>query len=166
MVEFCIGLLALLLLVTGMIHIGKMARISLALHGEIRGEAGYSAMAGTLGTTPEAISDWESGNDKIRHTADDKATVNATAAAGIMEAVVRHSANAEDDWMFVTDKTRLPTSMIQLHNLMGMSTFLSGRHETETVRMQVDPFIRQVLFDVPEIKIKEEVWMPNMGGLF
>ena len=166
MVEFCIGLLALLLLVTGMIHVGRMGRISLAIHGEIRAEAGEKAMRGTLGTAAEAISDWDSGVDQIRHTADDRSRVNATAAMDIMSAVVRHSTNKEDDWMYVTDKTRRPTSMIQLYNQMGMSSLLSGSHETKTIRMQVDPVIRQLLFDVPEVKIKEEVWVPQMGGLF
>ncbi|MCL1920896.1 MAG: hypothetical protein FWG50_07430 [Kiritimatiellaeota bacterium] len=165
-VEFCIGLIALMLLVTGMIHVSKMARASLGILGEIRAEAGEMAMLSTLGTAPEAISDWDSGADKIRHTADDKPRLNATASMGIMDAVVRNSVGASDDWMYVNDVTRLPVSMVQLHGMMGLSVFLSGTQEDDTLRIKVDPFIRQLLFDAQEVNVKEEVWMPQMGGLF
>ena len=164
MIECCIGLIALLLLVTGLIHLGKMARASLALHGQIRGEAGLSAMSSDLGVTPTAISDWDPGPDGIRFTADDKAKVSSLASP--LEAVVRHSVREGDDWLAVTDKTRLPSSMVTLQNVMGMPAFLGCARESETVRIPMDPFLRKLVYDVPEVKIKEEVWMPQMGGLF
>jgi len=167
MIEFCMSLLVLLLLVIGLLHVSRMARISLAIHSEIRAEAGVSAMqGGGLGIMPEAISDWNAGPDNIRYTADDKAKINSTAAFGIMGMLVDTSVQAADDWQAVSGKTRLPTSMAALQNVMGMSTFIGFAHESEKVRMKVDPFLQQTVYDAPEITIKEEVWIPQMGGLF
>ena len=167
MIEFCVGLIVLLLLVTGIIHVGKMARISLALQGEIRADAGQEAMLdGSLGVAPEAVSDWDRGADTFRHTADDKSRVNSMAAIGAMDAVTSHSVRSDEDWQAVVDKTRRPVSMAQLKYRMGLAMFLGCVHREETFDMRVDPFIRQLVYDVPEIKIKEEIWMPQMGGLF
>ena len=165
MIEFCIGLLALLLLVTGIIHVGNMARHSLALHGEIRAEAGMSAMGNDFGVAPEAISDWDSGPDNLSFTADDKARVNATASMSIMATVVEHSAQSGDDWQVLADKTQLRTSMAQLQRQMTLSMFLGSVHKSEKVTMKVDPFIRDIL-NIEQVTIKEEIWMPLMGGLF
>ena len=166
MIEFCIGLIALLLLMVGIYHLGRMAQISLALHGEIRGEAGLTAMQSSLGVTPEAISDWKPGPDNIRFTADDQPQKNSMGAVSVLDAVLRHSVRGGDDWLAVSDKSRLTTSMVRLRSVTGMSTFLGCVHEEGTVRMIVDPFIRELVYSAPEVKIKEEVWMPQMGGLF
>ncbi|MCL2104011.1 MAG: hypothetical protein FWH21_03000 [Kiritimatiellaeota bacterium] len=141
-----------------------MARISLAIHSEIRGEAGLNAMQNDFGSTPQAISDWDPGPDSVRFTADDKPKLSSMASA--IEAVVSHSVRGGDDWQVVSDKSQLPSSMVTLQKLMGMPGFLGCAHETDTVRMRVDPIIRQLVYDAPEVSIKEEVWMPQMGGLF
>ena len=166
MIEFCIGALVLLLLVTGIIHVGRMARISLSLHAEIRADAGQTAMQSTLGTTPQAISDWDSGADGLRFTADDKPQLNSVSAMGILDAVVSHSVSKEEDWQVIVDKTRRPTSMARLRSQTGMTAFLGFVHKEQAVDMMVDPFIREMVYDAAEIRIKEEVWMPQMGGLF
>jgi len=166
MIEFCIGALVLLLLVTGIIHIGRMARISLGIHSEIRAEAGQAAMLGAFATTPQAISDWDSGADGLRFTADDKAQVNAVKAMEIMATLVSHSVAQESDWQQVADKTRLPFSMVGLRNQTGLPMFLGLVREERAVDMQVDPFIMRTVYDAPYVRIKEEVWIPLMGGLF
>ena len=165
-IEFCIGLIVVLLLLTGLIHVHKMAILSLAIHGEIRAEAGQMAMASNLGVAPDPVSDWDPGPDKLRHTADDRAQVNATVAMGILDSVVRSSARHEDDWQILTDRTQRPISMAQLHSQMGLAVFLGCTYETDTLTMKVDPFLRQMVIGAPEVKIKEEVWMPLMGGLY
>jgi len=166
MIEFCVGLLVLLLLVTGIIHIGRMARISLGIHAEIRADAGQAAMLDGFGMTPEAISDWDSGADGLRFTADDKAKINSAAAMSIMDAVVSGSVRRDEDWQKVTGKTHLPFSMARLRNQTGLNTFLGFIHRERAVNMQVDPVIRQLVYDAPEVRIREEVWMPQMGGLY
>jgi len=166
MIEFCIGLIVLLLLITGIIHVGRMARISLGIHSEIRGDAGERAMLSGFGTTAEAISDWDSGADGIRFTADDRAQINSARSMAIMNAVASRSARNDDDWQKVMDKTRLPFSMAQLRNQTGLPVFLGFIHRERAVDMQVDPAIRQLVYDAPEVRIKEEVWMPQMGGLY
>jgi len=166
MIEFCVGLIVLLLLVTGIIHVGRMARISLGIHAEIRGEAGKRAMQNDFGTTAEAISDWDSGADGVRFTADDKAKLNSAAAMSIMAAVASGSVRQDEDWQAVVNKTRLPFSMVNLYNQTGLPAFLGFVHRERTVDMQVDPTIRRLVYDSPEVRIKEEVWMPQMGGLY
>jgi len=167
MIEFCAGLLVLLLLVTGIIHIGRMARISLGIHAEIRADAGQAAMReDNFGMTPEAISDWDSGADGLRFTADDRAILNAVAAMSILDSVASHSVRSDEDWQTVMDKTQLPTSMVQLRYQTGLAMFLGFIHRSQTVDMRVDPFITRMVYDAPEVRIKEEIWMPQMGGLY
>jgi len=165
-IEFCVGLIVLLLLVIGMVHIHKMAVVSLGIHSEIRGEAGQMAMQSTLGHTPEAISDWDPGPDKLRYTADDKAQVSGMASLGIIGTLVGYSARNDDDWRVTTDRTQLPVSMVRLRDQMGLPFFLGSAYETDTERVRVDPFLRQLVLGKEEVKIKEEVWIPLMGGLY
>ena len=165
-IEFCIGLIVILLLVTGLIHVHKMAAVSLAIHGEIRAEAGEMAMRSNLGVAPDPVSDWEAGADGVRHTADDRARVNAMSAMGILETVVRHSARSDEDWQVLADKTQRPVSMAQLQHQMGLPVFLGCVYETDTIPIKIDPFLRRLVLGAEEVKIKEEVWMPQMGGLY
>jgi len=166
MIEFCVGLIVLLLLITGILHIGRMARISLSIHAEIRGDAGKRAMQGEFGSTAEAISDWDSGADGLRFTADDKAKINSATAMSIMNAVASGSARRDEDWQEVLDKTQLPFSMARLHQQRGLPALLGFVHRERAVDMQVDPVIRQLVYDAPEVRIKEEIWMPQLGGLY
>ncbi len=163
-IEFVAGLLLLLLVLTGIIHTARLARTSLYLHGVLRAEAGESAMANTLASTPQLIGDWDAGADAVRYTADD----TRRSSAGYMNViglVTRYSAASPADWR-VVERTQLPESMVNLQQNGLVSALLGCTHREESIRVPVDPVIRQLVYDKDYVTIKEEVWMPMMGGLY
>lgn len=165
-IEFVAGLLVLLLLLLGFIHVSNLSLSSLGIHGEIRAEAGTTAMQSSLAVTPEAISDWESGRDDTRFTADDVAKKNQPAAASIIGLVVSHSVQAEGDWQKVSEKSILPFSMVKLQRSPNLVVLMGAVHESKTDRVGVDPIIRSLAYNKEDVAVKEEIWMPLMGGLY
>jgi len=166
-IELAVGLLLLMLLLAGLVHVNRMARTFLFLHAVLRGDAGERAMAdGALSVTPAAISDWQEGADATRYTADDRPIINGASQSAILSSFVGYSAKSPGDWSYVAPDTRLPTSMIRLSDSPGMAAALGFVHAEETLHVPVDPVIRQLVYDKDEVAIKEEVWMPLMGGLY
>lgn len=166
MIEFAAGLLVLLLLIIGFVHVSRLSLSSLGIHGEIRAEAGLSAMQSSLAATPEAVSDWESGKDDVRFTADDEMQKNQPAAASVIGQVVSRSVRAEGDWQSVSDKSQLPFSMVQLQRSPNLVILMGAVHESQTDRVPVDPVIRKLAYNKEEVAVKEEIWLPLMGGLY
>jgi hypothetical protein len=161
-VEFVACLLALLLVITGMIHVANMGRASLLLHARLRGDAGKAAMRDdTLGTLPPYISDWNPGTDGARYTADDRPVDGM--AAGVEGTLTEYSARFPGDWTYATAESRLPVSMIHLRE---SATLLGFAHAEDTVHVALSRVIRQLAYDKKEVVIKEEVWLPLMGGLY
>jgi hypothetical protein len=165
-IEFVSGLLLLLLAVTGIIHVSRMGRTSLFLHSVLRGDAGERAMEGVVSESPEYISDWQPGEDQTRYTADDQPVVNGAALAATLDSLTTHSVRSPGDWDYVENQTRLPVSMISLQASPAMATTLGFVHREETLHVPVDTVLRQLVYDKDEVAIKEEVWMPLMGGLY
>ncbi len=166
MIEFVAGLLVLLLLIIAFVHVSKLALSSLGIHGEIRADAGISAMQSTLADAPEPISDWESGKDETRFTADDDMQKNQPAAASIIGSVVSHSVRDEGDWTAVSKKSEsvLPFSMVKLSQSPNLTTLMGAVHESKTDRVPIDPFIRNFAdnFAHPDLYADKEDtwWMP------
>ena len=166
-IELAVGLLLFLLVLTGLIHVNRMARTSLFLHAVLRGDAGEQAMADTtVSVAPLYISDWKAGPDALRYTADDEPVRNGAVLAATLSTLTRYSAKNPGDWGYVADSDRLPTSMIRLNASPVMATMLGFSHREETLHVPVDTVLRQLVYDKDEVAIKEEVWMPLMGGLY
>ncbi|MEI7901161.1 MAG: hypothetical protein WCK89_12990 [bacterium] len=167
-IEFAASLLLFLLILIGLVHVNRMARTSLFLHAVLRGDAGEKAMADTApSAAPLYISDWQPGADDTRYTADDQPTRNGAILPAVLSSLTGHSVKNPEDWNldFIND-SRLPISMIQINSSPLMATTLGFVHAEETLHMSVDPFIRQLVYGKDEVAIKEEVWMPLMGGLY
>jgi len=166
-IEFVAGLLLLLLVLTGLIQVNRMARTSLFLHAVLRGDAGEQAMADTaLSVAPLYISDWQPGADGTRYTADDQPVRNGAFLPATLATLTKYSVKSPNDWSYVTPLDRLPTSMVTLNSSPLMATTLGFIHREETLHVPVDPVIRQLVYGRDEVAIKEEVWMPLMGGLY
>lgn len=166
MIEFAAGLLVLLLIIIGFVHVSSMSLASLGIHGEIRAEAGLAAMQSGMATTPEAISDWKSGTDEVRFTADDEMERNQPASATVISQVVNHSVKRPQDWDVVVEKSLLPFSMVQLQQSPNLIVLMGALHEQRIQRVPVDPFIRDFIYNKEDVAVKEEIWMPLMGDLY
>ena len=158
--EFVACLLALMLVIMGMMQVATMGRASLYLHAALRGEAGEKAMRET-GTSAPYISDWSPGPDGIRYTADDEPTHGM--ASKITGDLAAYSFRAPGDAIYAAGSLR-PTSMLTLSESPGQ--VLRFIHEEGTTYVSLFPFIQQLVYNKPRVAIKEEVYMPSMGGLF
>ncbi len=168
MIELMVAVLLLLLVITGILHINKMVWSSLFLHSVIRGTAGEKAMsAAALADTPEYIKDWQEGQDNIAYTADDKKQKSGVGLAASISTLTSCSTagHNDSDWSYVSPNTRLAVSMSVLRENGGMGGLLTGVHTDETLDVPVEPVIRDTVYGKESVKIKEEVWMPLMGGL-
>lgn len=166
-IEFAAGLLLLLLLLTGLIHVNRMARTSLFLQAVLRGDAGERAMSdGAMSVAPDAVSDWQEGADATRYTADDRPVISGAGQSATLSALVGYSVKNSGDWAYVASDTRLPTSMVRLSATPDMAATLGFAHTEETLRVPIDPVIRQLVYGKDDVAIKEEVWIPLMGGLY
>lgn len=166
-IEFIASLLLLLLVLSGIIHVSRMARTSLFLHAVLRGDAGERAMReGALSVAPAYISDWRAGPDDVRYTADDLPVRNGAMLPATLSMFTSYSVKTPGDWSHVAPDTRLPVSMIQLQSSPNMAATLGFTHAEETLRVPVDSVIRQLVYGKDDVAIKEEVWMPLTGGLY
>jgi hypothetical protein len=102
----------------------------------------------------------------MRYTADDRPIMNSGNLSSTFLSLTDHSVNSADDWQYVTDKTQLPSSMIQLHSNPMMASAIEMTHEKERLYVPVESVIRQLVYDKEEVPIEEEVWMPLMGGMY
>ena len=166
-IELAVAIVLLLIIVTGILHVNRMARTSLFLHSVLRGEAGTDAMEdGAFADGAEYIADWEEGADGLRYTSDDRPVLSSGNLSSTFLSLTDHSVNSPDDWQHVSDDTQLPSSMIRLHNTPMMSTAIEMTHEKERLYVPVESVIRQLVYDKEEVPIEEEVWMPLMGGMY
>jgi hypothetical protein len=167
-IELMVAVLLLLLVITGLMHIEKLTRSSLFLHAVLRANAGEAAMAdAALADTPDPIRDWDKGADKTAYTADDKAQKSGTAFPATVSMLTAYSTEGhrDDDWQYVSDSI-LPSSMVRLRESGGVGTLLGAVHAEETLDVPVEPVIRDLAYGKDEVRVKEEVWMPLMGGLY
>ncbi len=165
-IEFVAGLLLLLILLTGLIHVNRLAHTSLLLHSVLRGMAGEHAMKSDVSVAPDYISGWEAGPDGIRYTADDQPTRNAAQFSSTLIMLTANSVRSPNDWSYIANDSRLPVSQSRLQSSPLMAAALGFVHEEETLHVPVDPVIRRLVYGKDEVAIKEEVWMPLMGGLY
>lgn len=166
-IEFCAALLLFLIVTAGLLHISRLARTSLFLHAVLRGDAGERAMReGTLAEAPVYIADWDAGADGLRYTADDRPVRNAALLPATLAAIGAYSVQSPGDWSYVASDSRLPVSMIRLQESPSMAATLGFTRAAETLHVPVGSVIRQLVYDKDEVAIREEVWMPLMGGLY
>ena len=156
----------MMIVLTGIVHVSRMGRTSLFLHSVLRGNAGLEAMSSISSATPTYISDWEAGADGSRFTADDQPLRNGTVLPTTLGMITDYSAKSPNDWSYVAGGSRLPVSMANLRNSYGVVDLLGFARAQETLHVPVDPVIRQLIYAKDEVAIKEEVWMPLMGGLY
>lgn len=164
--ELAVALVLLLIILTGILHVSRMARTSLFLQSVLRGKAGERAMDPfATSIAAEYISNWDAGADRIEYTADDQPIKNSVNLSLTFASLCQHSADSPDDWQYVADHTQLPVSMVQLFNSSFISTAVEMTQEKERLYVPVDPVIRDLVYGKEDVAIEEEVWMPLMGGL-
>jgi hypothetical protein len=56
--------------------------------------------------------------------------------------------------------------MATLSQSPNLVVLMGAVYESKTDRVEVDPFIRNFVYNKETVSVKEEIWMPLMGGLY
>lgn len=159
MIELAAAIVLILIILIGMIHLGKLANMQLRLQNEARRDAGIQALASSSGgDAPEAIRDWEAGKDGHFGTADD---VPVRSPVNLLSTFVIDSGD-----LTPADGSRLPFSILNFARSGNMGLYELGfikREASDT--LVVDSLIRSLIYAKPTVTIRETVWMPAAGGL-
>lgn len=159
MIELAAAIVLILIIVLGMIHLGKLANMQLRLQNKARVEAGSLALsAGVGGDAPEAIRDWDAGKDSQFGTADD---VPILSPVNTISTFVISSGD-----LTPADGSRLPFSLLSFARSGNMGLYELGfvKHEA-TDTLNVDSLIQSLIYSKPIVTLRETVWMPATGGL-
>ena len=164
MIEFMVGLLVVVLLVSGLIQLVHIYVAHSIMLGEVRGAAGERAMnSATISGTPDYITDWNSGVDEIRHTADDQP--ESGSAAAFQSAIAERSANSPEQWALLDNAFN--NGLLRFRgSLAATAHFGLVSEEQEQDIPLSDGIIRNWVYPKGEITLSTEVWMPRTGGIY
>ncbi len=163
MIELIIGLVAVLVLVSGLLQVASLTKNHTDAMVEARGEAGRKAVDLFGGAeSGDYIKDWEAGADGKRYTRDDDFTGGSRGA--FVGTIVDKAGRSQEDWDIIT---RTPHK--------GMAELRSGAEPTETfgllhgeARRDVVllPAVRSLLYRADSIDVESEAWMTWCTGIY
>ncbi len=163
MIEVIIGLVAVLVLVSGLLQVATLTKNHTDAMVEARREAGQRAVDLFGGSdSAEYIRDWETGADTKRYTRDDEFTGGSQGA--FVGTIVDKAGRAQGDWDIIA---RTPHQ--------GMTELRSGAQPSETFGLvrgratrdvQLLPAVRSLLYRADSIDVESEVWMTWCTGIY
>jgi hypothetical protein len=167
MVEFLVGLVALLALTVGLLQFVSLnTRHAEALE-KARLDAGVTAMLdlsddGQILSNPDCILDWREGPDGERHTRDDRA--DPANPLPFTERIAGKAAGSPAEWSILgsVPDTRLPDLR---DNPDPVSAFgLVRGHRTATVPLL--PGVQDLLYRAKSVDVEGEAWMTWTKGIY
>lgn len=162
MTEFIVGLLVVVILVSGTLTWIEIASARSELLGRVRGATGRSAMlGGGVAPAPPFPQTWEEGPDRRRYTADDRPV--AAGAAGLRNRIVARAVRDPADWQRIEAAGGDLLSDLRTGTPSGEAVGLVRGRESRIVVLS--PALRALVYDKPEVTVAAEIWMPRMGGL-
>ena len=160
MVEFMVGMVAMLVLLTGLIQIGQLAHARTRTMIAARAAAGRLAMARTppVSATALLICDWVPGHDLRRHTHDDMALTCSNAVALSGELV----GQAHLEWVANAPTNALATLAAALNPASDF--FLVKGEASEGV--PILPVIQRLVYAHPTLEVESDAWLVWTEGIY
>ena len=153
MLEFMVGLVVVLVLLAGLIQIGRLAHAHTRTMSAARAAAGQLAMMSNFTGSSDAllISDWVPGPDLRRHTPDDIALIASNAATLPGELVGNaHLEQAPDA------PTNALAALAASPN-PAADFFLVKGEASEYV--SILPLIQRLVYAHPSLEVQSEAWL-------
>lgn len=163
MIEFIVGLVALLVLFAGLLQVVSLTQARTEAQVSARRQAGLRAMTTSANRmTPDYIRYWTTGPDQSRYSADD---VNTPASPSRLRSVViDRTASDPSEWTVVDAVPNNAFSDLHANpNPISDFGFLRG---TDSRRVDLIPTIRDLVYDADSITVEAEVWMPWTRGIY
>lgn len=163
MIELIIGLVAVLVLVSGLLQVASLTKTHTDVMVEARRQAGRKAVNLFGGSeSAEYIRDWEPGDDEKRYTRDDSFTDGSRGA--FVGTIVDKAGRAQNDWDIIARTAN-----------KGVSELRAGSEPTETFGLvrgyesrdvELLPAVRSLLYRAHSIDVESEVWMTWCTGIY
>jgi hypothetical protein len=161
MVEFVVGLVALLVLSAGLLQLGRLCREHTAVLIRAREYAGTYAMSDTYQLSlpgPQYLRDWEPGPDARSYSRDDE---EIPGAGDMVRANLVHYTRPTDLEAHVPGN---PLSTLEpSQQVIDGFHLVHGREESPAVPLY--PIIRRLLYRADEIRMEGEAWLVWTKGI-
>jgi hypothetical protein len=167
-VEMLVGLVALLVLITGLIQVEALSSGQTATMVQARRLAGLAAINGSnLAFTPKFIAKWQVGPDGKRYTKDDVVTSGDTAE--FENTIVNKASPDASEWTGIIDSVAPGSRENELSVIhqSGMPQaqfgFVKG---SDSTNVDLLPAVQDLIYRADSIKIVSDVWMTSTKGIY
>ena len=166
MIEFVICLVGILIVAAGLLLVADLTRSDTDTLVTATGSAISDAMSLSIAASFSPIEDWEAGRDGMRYTKDDRARMGNFGR--IRNRVTSHTA-PDGDW---SGLRRADGASVQYDDIVKFNDgvllssafrFMRARDEATVETL---PVLQSLMGLPPEITVRNEVWMPAVGGLY
>lgn len=166
MIEFVIALAAILIVTAGMLLLAELNRADTETLADATGEAISEAMSVSIASSFTPVRDWRAGTDGMRYTKDDRADEGSF--SGVRANITSYTAPG-GDWSGTRrddGSAAHYNDIVQLNDgVLQDSTFRFNRvREEKTVATL--PVLQSLMGLPAAITLRNEVWMPCVGGLY
>lgn len=161
-IEFVVGLVGLLVLIAAILQMGYLSFEHNQTMLEAREKTGRLSIGATYGSgdgLPEAIYDWNAGNDEQRYTRDDYPTTMRTPSEHFQE-ISQYAHPEELQSLVGTSALNHITSSNTYTAALGLCTAKERSNSTPLF-----PIIRQLVYNNDHIEVETETAMTWIGGL-
>ena len=163
MIEFLVGLIAVLALFAGLIQFVSLFDAQTDTLSEARTKAGACAIEDELGeSSAEYIKYWEEADDERRYSVDDTHT-DADPTAFTDKIVSKAAANASDRQRFDAISRN---EVRDLRNSGAPATMLGLLKGKDSTEVDLLPAVQHLLYDKKSIEIEGVAWMPWCRGIY
>jgi hypothetical protein len=163
MIEFIVGLIAVVALFAAMLQIASLTRAQTEATVDARREAAERAMnpLGAIGA-PDYVIDILAGDDESPYSVDDERTVGDVSR--FTAVTVQRSAPTADAWDLID---AVPDNQFSAMHSPGvpMLEFQMVRGAASRT-VPVMGTVRHLIYDAETIEIDSEVWMPWLRGIY
>ena len=163
LVEFMVGLVAVLVLFAGLLQVASLSRIHTDTMAEARRLAAEQAMMDVdVPTSPDYIHDWRVGDDQEAYTRDDDFT---TANPSDFDTRIVDRAGGDTagwDRINAAPGDRLPT----LHGSSDPGSLFGLVEGTDSGTIALLPAVQHLIYAAPSIQVRCNVWMTRTKGLY
>ncbi|MBU0679440.1 MAG: pilus assembly protein [Verrucomicrobia bacterium] len=162
MVEFVVGIVAVLVLFMGLLQIAQLARKRTRAMLEAQAEAGMYSMSDELIIAlpgPQHIYDWDPGSDERPYSEDDSPILGSSAM--INADIIRHA--RPDDLETYAGGNRI-SSLYHAPDFVTEIGLVHGEAKSENIPLY--PIIQHLVYRDESIRFEEDVWLTWTKGIY
>ncbi len=166
MIEFVICLVGILVAAAGLLLLADLTRSDTDTLVAATGEAISASMSLSIPSSFSPVEDWDEGADGMRHTKDDRA--RSGNFSRIRNRITVYTA-PDGDWSGTRHRDGSSAhydDIVQFNEGVLTASTLRFVSSSEEETVTTLPVLQSLLGLPSEITVRNEVWMPSVGGLY